>query len=610
MMNSNHAKALRIPTLTVEGAAYGVIGLVAALIRFAQLGLRPLSDVEAVQALAAFRFTEGTLRSAPPGTLPALFTGNVVGFTLFGSGDAVARWLPAVAGVVLVFLPYLLRHRLGRGGSLAASFLLAISPTAVFGSRSADGVGLAATCGLALAACLIRFVDSRQPAWIYAGAAVLGLGLTTSPIFFHFLASLALFGLLLFALDRFGGRSRGWTSLVVATTAVQEDSPLLVQGAAILMASFGLSATTFVLHPAGIGHVADLLGAWVQSFGAELKGNPVVYPLLLLLRYELPSVLLSLVALVWLAARDRNPDASTEYVGSTFPLIAFLTFWAVTMLGLVLVAGHRPAGYTLFVVMPLALLGGWGVSQVASWFAEGVRWRDVTLLAGTALALLVFFYLQVGAYAAASEATTVSVAGITLYARASYLILALVGCLLLIVLAVGVWTWRGADTALGSGWLVLVMVLILGGVQMMWRVNFAQASDPRELMLLTATDPDVRNLVDAIEDLSLQSAGARDNLAFTTDAATGPVVAWYLRHFGEQIVVQDLGTPPETVAAVTLAAQDLPIGESFRGQGFSLRSHWLPWGVWGQDLVRWWLFSEGSQPVLDEEVVLWVASPQ
>ena len=50
------------------------VGLLAAVLRFFQLGLRPLSEAEAVQALAAFRFTEGAASAAPAGTIPALFT--------------------------------------------------------------------------------------------------------------------------------------------------------------------------------------------------------------------------------------------------------------------------------------------------------------------------------------------------------------------------------------------------------------------------------------------------------------------------------------------------------------------------------------------------------
>ena len=83
---------------------------------------------------------------------------------------------------------------------------------------------------------------------------------------------------------------------------------------------------------------------------------------------------------------------------------------------------------------------------------------------------------------------------------------------------------------------------------------------------------------------------------------------WYLRGFVNQVVVEGLSAPPDTMAAITLAVADPPIGESFRGQGFPLREHWLPWGLWGQDLVRWLLFTEASQPNVDQEVVLWVRS--
>jgi hypothetical protein len=161
---------------------------------------------------------------------------------------------------------------------------------------------------------------------------------------------------------------------------------------------------------------------------------------------------------------------------------------------------------------------------------------------------------------------------------------------------------------ISGGWLAAVILLGLYGFKAMWGVSFAHASDARELMILQTTAPDVRELVDHLEALSLQESGDAHTLAFTVDAATGPVVAWYLREFKGQSLVESLSSPPETVAAVTLAAQDLPIGELFRGQAYPLRTHWLPWGLWGRGLVRWLLFNEASLPVVDEEVVLWVAS--
>jgi len=175
------------------------------------------------------------------------------------------------------------------------------------------------------------------------------------------------------------------------------------------------------------------------------------------------------------------------------------------------------------------------------------------------------------------------------------------------------WLWRGPALVLAGGWLALGIVLGLFGFKAMWEVNIAHASDARELMILHTTVPDVRLLVERLESLSQEKSGDVHTLPFTVDAATGPVVAWYLRDFSRQSVVEDLSTPPDTVAAVTLAAQDLPIGETFRGQGFPLRSDWLPWSedsrwaVWGQPLVRWLLFADGSLSAVDQEVVLWVA---
>ena len=85
--------------VTVERAAWVGVGLLAAGLRLYQLGLRPLDEAEAVQAMAAFRFTQGAAQTVPAGTIPALFTGNVAGFTLMGPSDVTIRWLPALAGL-------------------------------------------------------------------------------------------------------------------------------------------------------------------------------------------------------------------------------------------------------------------------------------------------------------------------------------------------------------------------------------------------------------------------------------------------------------------------------------------------------------------------------
>jgi uncharacterized protein (TIGR03663 family) len=605
--------------LTVERAAWVAVGLLAAGLRLLQLGLRPLSEAEAVQALAAHRFTHGaaaTAPAAPAGTLPALFTGNVIGFSLLGASDASARWLPALAGLILVLLPYGLRHRLGRGGALAASLLLTLSPSTVYFSRTLDSAILVAASGLALAVSLIDYLDTQRPSSLYLAAVALGLGLCTGPGTFTLLLIFAAFALVLYLGERVLGSETGWASLAAAWQALRSEKGLLPRTGVVAAATFGLAATAFVLHPAGVGHAADLLGAWALGFLPEPGGEPIIYPLLLLLRYGPLILLFGLMEAVWaVLVRRRDPHWWSDRPRSSFPHTAFLAFWTVAAATVVLVSGHRPAGNILLVVVPLSLMAGQGIERAWRWVTRRQLWTQTALFAGAALGLLAFIYLQVAAYGLASPNTVYKIGEVTLYTTSTYLILASVGLLLLVILGAAAWMWHGPELVLAGGWLTALIALGLIGFRAMWGLNYAHASDPRELMIRQATAPQVRQLVTQLEGLSTDEAGDAHTLSITTDAATGPVIAWYLRAFKEQRVVEDLSAPPDTVVAVTLAMQDPPIGESFRGQGFPLRTYWCSppacggaWDQGGQGLVRWLLFTDGDLPTVDQEVVLWVAT--
>jgi len=643
--------------VTVEGAAWAAVGLLAAVLRLYQLGLRPLDEGEAAQALAAFRFVRGDAPMAAA-TSPALFTGNVLGFSLLGASDITARWLPALVGVALVLLPLGLRHRLGRRGALAAALLLAVSPTAVYFSRTLDGAILAATCSLALAVGLIRALDSGEPRALYLAAGALGVGLCTGPAFWTFLLILASFVLSALATGRppqrkrgspptggsggysAGGlmplqrelkRGTGWPRLVAAWRGAEKIGGRAGTAGAVAAATFGLVATTMVLHPAGVGDAADLIGAWVTGFFPELGGQPMLYPAVLLLRYEPLILLLGLVETgraVWgkkprkgetlaqpvLACSGGQARAALAEAGqgenqarASFPHTAFLAFWALAGTVLVLVAGHRPAGNILLVVVPWTLLAGQGMERTWRWVGRHSPWREAGAVGGVALGLAAFLYLQVGAYSLTDPASKLAVAGLTLPNGVVYVLLAGLALALLVGLGAVTWVWRGAEAMVAGGWLAVVVALGLFGVKAMWGLNVARAWDPRELMIGVATAPDVRAFVAEMEALSEEEAGDAHTLVVTVDAATGPVVSWYLREFEQQKVVEGLLAPPDTVAAVTLARQDLPIGETFRGQGFPLRTFWLPWGMDARQTVRWLLFEGGSLPTVDQEVVVWVA---
>jgi len=275
---------------------------------------------------------------------------------------------------------------------------------------------------------------------------------------------------------------------------------------------------------------------------------------------------------------------------------------------LVLVAGHRPPGSLLLVVVPLALLTGQGLTQTWHWLAWHVRWRELVIITAVALGLVVFLYLWIARATLTADSSTVSILGLNLYTTTGYLLLLLLAALLLVALGAVAWYWRGGRLVLASAWLTAVVVLALFGFRNMWGASFANAADPRELLNLQPTPPEVRTLVADLETLSETRLNDIHALPVTVEAQTGPVVAWYLRDFHKQTVVDSLANqpaPPDTPAAVTLAAENLPIGETFRGQSFPLRTHWQPWGLDGRQWIRWFLFSESNLPVVDREAVLW-----
>jgi hypothetical protein len=456
---------------------------------------------------------------------------------------------------------------------------------------------------------LIDYFDTRRTASLYLAAVALGLGLSSGPDSFTLLLILAAFALILYLGQRLLDRGWGWSSLVESWDALRDEKGLLARTGVVAAATFGLAVTTLVLHPGGLGHAADLIGVWALGFLPDADSQPFFYPLLLLLRYEPLIMLLGLVEAGWaILVRRKDPCWDAAQARSSFPHTSFLAFWAIAATVIAMASGHRPAGNVLLVVIPLALLAGQGIERAWRWVSRRALWPQATLVAGVAVGLLVFFYLQMAAYGQATPNAIYTIGEVTVATTTTYLMLAAVGLLLLVILGAAAWMWQGPELVLASGWLTSLIALGLFGFKAMWGLNFSAESAPRELMILKATAPEVRDMAAQLEALSVNEAGDGHSLSITMDTATGPVVAWYLRRFQEQRVVEGLAAPPDTEAAVTLAVEAPPIGESFRGQGFPLQTHWSPWGLWGQDLLRWLLFNDGSQPTIDQEVVLWVAA--
>jgi hypothetical protein len=155
--------------LTLEHAFYALALAIGLGLRFLNLGATPLSDFEADWALQALQITRGLhpVIGANPGYVHL----TAVLFAIFGGTNFLARFWPALAGCLLVLVPWALRERLGRVTALILAFGLAIDPGLVGLSRQAGGPMLAVA---SIVLTLLAWNQSRRAlAGVLAGLALL-----------------------------------------------------------------------------------------------------------------------------------------------------------------------------------------------------------------------------------------------------------------------------------------------------------------------------------------------------------------------------------------------------------------------------------------------------
>ncbi|PZW33030.1 uncharacterized protein (TIGR03663 family) [Thermosporothrix hazakensis] len=198
--------------------AFGVVLLLAALLRFWGLGERPLHHDEAQHAYFSWIFMHNILGSWPFCFLAQGSNGacyrydpllhgpfqfhvialvyrlcSLVGIPIEGANNVTARIPAALLGTALVGLPYFLRDRLGTWGGWLASFLLAISPGMVYFSRFTREDIYMAFFTLLLIVAIARYIRARDRRWLIWAAVALTLSYATKEATFFTIALLGSF---------------------------------------------------------------------------------------------------------------------------------------------------------------------------------------------------------------------------------------------------------------------------------------------------------------------------------------------------------------------------------------------------------------------------------
>ncbi len=336
---------------------------------------------------------------------------------LSGPTPAALRLMSIIAGVITVWLAYLLARRLTGSAAvgLAASLLLAVDPTFVFWTRQGIFVtAVTAPIGLAAVLCWLRWLETRSLFWAAAGSFFFGLGLYAKFLFIWLVA--ALFGLfVLFYLLSGPRRER----LVIPTRHSRLRS-LVVMGLAFLAGCWPLliynlqtrgtwlsitqNAGTSFYGVNNLAFGANLLER-IQQFLVLLAGSHLWY-LGQVVNNVFPPLLFSLVFVfvvlistrrVFVEKRDRydfiSGPPATGLTSSQAVLFPFLVICLVILASIGTVSALWITHFAILLPWPAIAIaaGGWYIrtTWTKTWqLKTGRVWLPVLLWTGWGLLVM------------------------------------------------------------------------------------------------------------------------------------------------------------------------------------------------------------------------------
>ncbi|MEP2371829.1 flippase activity-associated protein Agl23 [Ilumatobacter sp.] len=355
--------------------------IVAVLLRLVALGARVMHHDESLDAWWAWMYSTGRGYEYDPvyhGPLRIIVTGGL--FELFGASDTVARLLPAICGLALIGVPWMIRSTLGRVGTVAAAIAIALSPSLVyfsrFGREDMTFAFLASVFSLGVVEHLRRprpWLPVAIGASAAAAAAVKESIAITAFVLFVYLVALAVWEWRRDPDTTWGGRPL-WRVL----TALG-PRPWLI-GSGVFVAIYVVSYSVFFTDPGGVWRgLYDGPKYWLLQHEVGRGSQPWTYYTHIVTAYEWPILILAAIGAV---AALRRPTK----VG------VFLVWSAVSQYVIYSWAGERYPWLVVHIVVPLCLLAGLGVRSV--W---GVR-EEVLGRVGLALGFVAVVWMVAVTY--------------------------------------------------------------------------------------------------------------------------------------------------------------------------------------------------------------------
>lgn len=535
------------------------------LLRFVLLDRLPLTNSEAINALQALTGAQGGEHLIGGEAGYVLLT--TAWFFLFGAGDGIARFWPALAGAALALTPWLFRRHLGEKAALLMCFGLAVDAGWTAVSRQAHGMTLA---GLFIILALAALVNKKSR--------LLGV-----------LTALALLGGPAFWLGAIGlGAAYALYKLVFQPQQIQSEEDeaeeigifegINWKSAGIWFGGAALAfGTLLFLIPNGLNSVFNGFAQYFINWSKP--GDLNIWRLLLGFVISQPiGFLFGAIGLLRMF-RSRNS------------LDIFLAVWWLTALALVLLNPGREMIQAGWASLPILALAS---RQLAGLLTTEVQGRWIAIAYSIiVVVLLVFAWLNFIAYfqAARPEVSTLIRVVTTIFP-----VLLLIGAAIVIR-----WFWSEETAGQGALW-GLVAVLALWSFSAAWGNTGLGANPAGQIWRVDALVDEVDLLKTTVNELSTWKTNVAGELELVVEGIDSPALRWALRDYSQIKYVTSTASASSPAMLITGDKPSPELAETYRGQDFVLEIN-PSWQMSFDEWLQWAAYKK--VPVSKTMVVLW-----
>jgi hypothetical protein len=580
---------MRFQLTKYENILYMIAFLLAAGLRFVQLGALPLSDAEAEWALQALHVAQGMRPLLGPQPVYILPTSAL--FYLFESSNFLARLIPALTGSVLILVPYLFRERLKPVPALLLAFFLALDPGLVSLSRQAGSLIPALTFLLLAWA----FWWNGRPR---VAGAFAGLALLSGSALWAGLLGVGLAWVLRRTMERPPANARdeeqaGEAAAGESVNRVRRENlkaALMFGGVTIL-----LGGTMFFLSPNGLSAWLSALPAYLGGW-ARPSGVSAGRLLFALIAYQPLALAFGLVAVVrgWWGRQVSNIR---------------LSLWLLTATLAALFYPARQVGDMVWALIPLWTLAALELSNHMEIFYE--ERREVAGMATLVFILLSFSWLNYSAIAldplnpANMASNALQVGGTILFQNlppTRYVLLISVLLLLAVSVLMVALGWSARIARLGSVW-GLTVALGIYSLGMAWSATGLRTPDGWELWWSGKRPAQADLLLMTVNEQSEWSTGDEMSQDVTLLNLDSPALEWLLRGRTLQMA-SALDTQNEPAIVISSQDENINLPMAYRGQDFTWRREPF-WDIVGiYEWIKWSVFRD--LPYETETIIVWV----